>query len=263
LDALDTEHAGAFLASVPSWAAAPVLAEMVPFRAARCLAVASEETQANIVRRLGIQQGSAVLRHLDAASRVRLLAGLPTGRSVALRLMLGYPDDTVGAWVDPEVMTVSQNAPVNDTLERVRDAESEPGAILYVLGEDRRLLGTVNIARLLRSVPAQPLAQIMDKPPHTFPAQSSLASVRAHSSWGHRPSIPVVEGGDRFVGVLHHTALRRAFETPPETGANPAMDDTLAVIGTLYWQGVAGLIQYAVSLLPVSEGNRADQRRSP
>lgn len=262
LDTLDAEDAGLFLASVPSRIAGPVMAQMLPYRAARCLAAASGEAQANLVGRLSVQHASAVLRHLERTERDRLLERLSTARAVTLRLLIGYPENTVGAWVDPEVTLLSQGLLVDEALKQVQRAETEPGERLYVVGKDRRLLGTVRLARMLRSAAKEPLANIMDSPPDTLSAQTSVAEVRRHGAWTRHDSLPVVEGGKRFVGVLHHSSLRRATDGLLESHAAGYADDTLASAASLYWQAFSGLIGFSVSLLPVPSGNIPDGEKS-
>ena len=61
----------------------------------------------------------AILRHLPEPSRARFISALSPASALASQMLLGFPDDTVGAWTDPEVLSASPNTSVHEALRSV------------------------------------------------------------------------------------------------------------------------------------------------
>ena len=74
---------------------------MLPISGARCLEQLDDDQVTGLLRGAGAQAGVALLRYFGAERRSRLLAQLPTALTLAYELLLGYPEDSVGAWMDP------------------------------------------------------------------------------------------------------------------------------------------------------------------
>ncbi len=159
------------------------------------------------------QTGVALLRYFGAERRARLLAQLPTALAVAYELLLGYPEGTVGAWMDPRALALPADMTVGESLDRVRRADEVLAAYPFVIDRNQRLLGNVELADLLRADAATTLARLVRPSPHRLPAQALLAGLREHPGWREASTLPVVERGDRLVGALTHGALLRALVT--------------------------------------------------
>ena len=84
---------------------------MLPRRAARCLAALDDARALELLAPMGTQPTVAVLRHLPSARRQALIAGLPTAAALASTLLLGYAEDTLGAWADPDVVMLRRRHP--------------------------------------------------------------------------------------------------------------------------------------------------------
>ena len=249
LERLAPHVAADLLQSIPQRLAAPVARQMLPFFSARALDRIADDGASSLLRAMGPQAGVAVLRQLPTARADALLGLLPAGHAVAFRLLLGYPENTVGAWADPHALALTPNLSASDAIERLRDTEHEHDA-LYVVDHDQRLLGVVALVELLR-VPAEtPLRRVMQPPAVTVPAQSLIGAMREHPGWASDRALPVVERDERFAGVLWQSALALALapSTAREKRHTPA--DALSLLASGYWLGVAGLIEVIVSWLP-------------
>ncbi|MFH1602861.1 MAG: hypothetical protein ABIH03_03025, partial [Pseudomonadota bacterium] len=98
--------AAALLQTAPRRLTAPVLRQMLPLAGARCLERLDDADTVGLLRGVGAQAGVALLRYLAAERRARLLRQLPTALTVAYEMLLGYPEDAVGAWMDPRVLAL-------------------------------------------------------------------------------------------------------------------------------------------------------------
>ncbi len=256
LERLSATEAGALLQSAPLRIASPVLRHMLPLPGAHCLEQLSDDEVTGLLRGTGVQAGVALLRYFGAERRARLLSQLPTALTLAFELLLGYPEDSVGAWMDPRALALPADMTVGESLERVRRSDETLIADPFVIDRHQRLLGYVELADLLRAAATTSLGRLVRPCPHRLPTQTPLAGLPEHQGWHEASTLPVVERGERLVGALTHASLQRALSIAQSKPTPHRTEDTFAGIAGTYWFGVSALIQALVSLLPVqrSEG---------
>lgn len=249
LESLSAGEAAALFDQAPARLGATVLVAMLPHHAADCIAALAETRALELLAAMGTQPAVAVLRHLPGPQRRRLIARLPTAISVASTLLLGYADDTLGAWADPDIVMLPGDTRANHAIEHLRELSRHP--LVFVAGLDRTLVGVVALGALLKAPEGATLASVMDAPVHVLAAHAPLSASLAHPGWESSSLLPVVEPGARLVGVMTRDALtralRRAVSTPAETGR----DVTLPMLFAHgYWQALSGLLESALSVLP-------------
>lgn len=261
LESLAPAAAAELLARVPARLAAPVLSAMLPNAAARGFGGLEDEQVLALLGELGTQPVVAVLRHVAEPRRARLIAGLPTAASLASQLLLGYVEDSVGAWTDPDVLALPGATRAAEALERVRHIEATVQRV-FVTGAGGRLEGWVPLPMLLRAPEGATLASIMQRPEAGISAQTPLAGALRHPGWERASLLPVLESGERLVGVLTRDALTRALGRSARP-ARAAPGETLAGMLALgYWDALSGGAEAMVTLLPEVRpvGGRADEQ---
>ncbi|MDH4060287.1 MAG: CBS domain-containing protein [Aquincola sp.] len=248
LEGLPPAEAAALFERVPARLGGTVLAAMLPRRAARCVEPLGDERLLELLTAMGTQPMVALLRHLPPAHRQRLANGLPTTAALATSLLLGYTEETVGAWADPDVVLLPADTRVVDALARMREAPAVH-PLVFVAGADRRLVGLVPLTSLLQAPGGGTLASLMQRPAAVLAAYAPLAAAPDHPGWALSSTLPVVEHGDRLVGVMTRDALARAVRhvSPPTVAAPTTVP---AMLGLGYFQALTGLLQGSLSLLP-------------
>ena len=121
---------------------------------------------------------------------------------------------------------------------------------MYIVGEQSRLLGVVDLASLLRAPADGRIDGLARASALALSAVSTLAAALGHAGWEQASTLPVVERGGRLIGVLHRATLNRALqrsraEEPPEAGGSLS-----GALARGYWDALAGGVAAAVSLLP-------------
>ena len=249
LQSISPSEAATLFATVPVRVGARVLAAMLPSAAARVVDVLEDERAMALLGALGAQPAVLVLRHVAEPRRTRLIAGLPTTVALTSRLLLGYSEDSVGAWADPQVIALPGETRAGTALERVRNADDPPEQV-FVVGPGQRLAGWLKLGVLLRAPSAAPLDSLMARVDAVLAAQTPLAGAARHPGWQHSAALPVVEADERLLGVLTSDALARARgRTVPRTHAH----DPHSVPGVLarwYWEALSGMVQAGTTLLP-------------
>jgi Mg/Co/Ni transporter MgtE len=260
LEALPPAAAAELLARVPARLAAPVLSAMLPNAAARGLTGLEDEQVLALLGELGTQPVVAVLRHVAEPRRAQLIAGLPTAAALASKLLLGYVEDAVGAWADPDVLALSGATRAGEALERVRHIDATVQRV-FVTGAGGRLEGWVPLPLLLRAPESATLASIMQRAEAVISAQTPLAGALRHPGWERASLLPVLESGERLVGVLTRDALTRALGRTARP-ARPAPGETLTGMLALgYWDALSGGAEAMATLLPKvrAVGRSADE----
>ena len=121
---------------------------------------------AALLGRLRSEAGAALVHDLDPDDRARLFDELPASVATALLAgldpherrmtqdLLGYPPESPGRRMTPEVAWVRAEATVGEAIERLRELGDHVETIYMVpvLGEGRHLEGVVSLRRLLTAI---------------------------------------------------------------------------------------------------------------
>lgn len=249
LEAMPSADAAALFARVPARLGASVLSAMLPTAAARCMAEIDDERAMELIGSLGLQPATALLRHVAEPRRGQLIAGLPTATALASRALLGYAEDSVGAWTNPDVIALPGDTAVRDSLERVRSTRAYADAI-FVVDLDQKLVGRVNLDGLVRAPESTQIGTLAARDEALLTVHTPLAGALAHPGWAHHGALPVVEQGKRLIGVLTRETLLGAAM---RVGGPRRREEGGSLAGALasgYWQSLSGILQAVLTLLP-------------
>lgn len=249
LQSVAPSEAAALFAVVPVRMGAQVLAAMLPSAAARVVDALEDERAMALLGELGAQPAVLVLRHVAKPRRAGLIAGLPTTVSLTSRLLLGYPEDSVGAWADPQVVALPGETRAGAALERVRNAE-HPVERVFVVGAGQRLAGWLTLGMLLRAPAGAPLDSLMARAEAVLAAHTPLAGAARHPGWQRSAALPVVEADERLLGVLTSDALARARGRTTARARGEDADSVPGVLAQWYWEALSAMVQAGATLLP-------------
>lgn len=263
LEALPPDEAATLFERVPARLGAGVLAAMLPQSAARCVGALDEVRALELLAPMGAQPIVAVLRYLSEPRRRELIKGLPASAALASSLLLGFGEDTLGAWADPDVVVLPPDTRAGDALQRLRQSALVHERV-FVADAGRRFAGIVGLGQLLDAPQAASLATLMQRPPALLAAHAPLVGSAQHPGWERASLLPVVEPGDRLIGVMTRDALARALRRA--TAAPHADGDSSlpTLFARAYWQTLSGLVESGLNLLPrvaaIDDAGRSDAR---
>lgn len=261
LEALSAVDAAALFGRLPPRLGGPVLAAMLPPTAARVLGSLDNDRAMALLASIGVQPAVAVLRHVQDPRRARLIDGLPTAVAIASRMLLGYPEDSVGAWADPDIVALPPETAVSDAISRIRVGTTDIARV-HVIGPGERLLGMVELATLLRAQETAQLGALIGEPHAVLAAVSTLVGAATHRGWEFAASLPVVERGDRLVGVLRRATLMRALNRSARETRASTSETLSGLVARNYWDALSGLVAVTLTLLPPTRplGGSSDDR---
>ncbi len=260
LEGLAAADGAEFLAALSPKIAVPVLRQLRPAFCTKLFEHLDDEQIGRLLHLMGPQEVSEVLQRVPVFRQTQLITRLPVPTAIAVRLLIGYPKGTCGAVMDPSPFMVSPEASAGEALEQLRQFSGDPGDCIFVCDSQRRLLGVMEIAELVRSAPGETVADIMRAPEHTISALGSVASTARHAGWERFHILPVLERENRLVGAAHRRIVLRhlssevvASEPPLASGAAGAYWQTLSLLAE-------GLVRALPPVAPVGKAGKNDER---
>ena len=172
--------------------------------------------------------------------RDAVLDGLDDERLRSLHALLAFPEDTAGGLMDPDVLALPAELPVAAALERIRREPSHARYNLYVVDEEQRLVGALNLRELLLAPVDAELADLMTPDPLHLAAEADRARVVSHPGWKEVHSLPVIDANGRYLGAIRYRTLRDLEQEllRPATGDTPPA----RAFGELLALGAAGAL---------------------
>jgi magnesium transporter len=155
---------------------------------------------------------AAALAQFQAEARERRLAALNSQVATELRELLRYPEATAGRLMDPSVIPLRAGMSVPEALARLRSLKRGGLRELFVVDDQGRLTGRVEIHDLAVADPALQLTEItrplLAAVQDLDPREDVVAVLQQHPI----TELPVVNLDGRFVGAIRQAALMAAVE---------------------------------------------------
>ena len=156
------------------------------------------------VRELDSDDAVYLLEDLTREDQEKILQELPSSERAALERSLYYPEDSAGRRMQTEFIAVPQFWTVGQAIDHMREAPDLPDRFLelYVIDPAGRLLGAVALDRLLRTKRPVQISELMDEDRHRVRADDDQEEVARLFERYNLIAVPVVDAGDRLVGVI-------------------------------------------------------------
>jgi magnesium transporter len=217
---------------------------------ARTLSRLSEEDQRRLLSMIGPEDAADLLEHLSDAQVVEIIEELPAAEAAAIldelpsneqadllgeleedeaaaildrmvpeeatdaRRLMQYPPDTAAGIMITEYVAFPDGATVGDVVhdlaehgERYADFEIQ---YVFVTDAEKRLVGVLRLRDLLLARHAQPVRSIMIREPIWLRVDAPLEEVNRFFDDHMFLGVPVVDGAERLVGVVHRASVEEA-----------------------------------------------------
>ena len=169
------------------------------------LAARSDAQIAQVLAHMRTDDAADALAELPQPRRAAILALLPQIQRAAIRDLLAYNQTTAGGVMGLEYLALPAQLAAADALAAVRTARATPtesAATVHLITGADRLAGTIPLIRLLQAEPDTPLNELADPDPVRVTPDTDLAAVAVLMSDHNLPTLPVVDAGDRLLGVI-------------------------------------------------------------
>ena len=159
---------------------------------------------AKAVQELDSDDAVYILEDLDEEDQNEILAQLPFTERIRLRRSLDYPEETAGRRMQTEFVAVPPFWTVGQTIDYMREDKDLPESFsqIFVIDPTFRLVGAIDLDRILRTQRATRIEEVMHETRHAIPATMDQEEAAQVFEQYDLLSAAVVDENERLVGVL-------------------------------------------------------------
>lgn len=159
---------------------------------------------ADAVSQLETDDAAYVMEGLEEAEKQDLLARMPASDRVALERNLEYPEETAGRLMQTDFVAVPPFWTVGQVIDHMREADDLPETFsdIFVIDPAYRVLGSVDLSRLLRTKRQISIETIMDRDRHVIAATADQEEIAREFERYDLKSAPVADEHGRLVGAV-------------------------------------------------------------
>ncbi|HEX6611356.1 MAG TPA: magnesium transporter [Hyphomicrobiaceae bacterium] len=159
---------------------------------------------AQAVSQLETDDAAYVLEGLEEAEKQDLLARMPAQDRLALERNLEYPEETAGRLMQTDFVAVPPFWTVGQVIDHMRETDDLPETFsdIFVVDPAHRVLGSVDLSRLLRTKRQVPVETIMDRDRHVISATADQEEIAREFERYDLKSAPVADEHGRLVGAI-------------------------------------------------------------
>ncbi len=190
---------------LPKEQAAETFVEMEPDAQELLIRSFSDNELKEIVDELYVDDAADLVEEMPANVVKRILKQADPEMRRSINQILRYPENSAGAWMTTEYVSLRPNMTVEEAILRIRrqGVDKETIYTCYVTGKDRTLLGIVTVKDLLLAeddemvIEDLMLTNFISVTTHTD--QEEVARMFSHYNF---IALPVVDGESRMVGIV-------------------------------------------------------------
>ncbi|MDX1379807.1 MAG: magnesium transporter [Xanthomonadales bacterium] len=171
-----------------------------------------EARRGPLLEALSIRTALTLLRALTDEERDETLAVLPEASRRELRNLLDFPYGTAGGYMDRPIAQFRTGMTVGEALERLRLSRQRRTRSLYVVDEDGRLEGRVDMQDMALATRDERLAGLLQSVEGVASLTAPREELVAIFDQTRVDSIPVIDSEGLLVGVVRSASLFQAVE---------------------------------------------------
>lgn len=233
----------------------PVLVALLPNFAAACLTKMAPLTTARLLTSMPISHAAHLYRLLSSATQTEVAAHLSDKVHSRMYRFLEYIPLSAGDLMNHTVTMLPEELTVAEAIHRLERMRHSVGCEIYITDNSHRLLGVVELGKLMTSKHHARLRDIMQKKTPSISTHAALENMLSHPGWATHQRLPVVERDNSLVGVLDITVLQEAAGNKTIRPQDP-LENLLSLVG-LYWLSLSQLLD---SLLSIGGANRGERQ---
>ena len=162
------------------------------------------ELLAKAVTELDTDDAAYLIENLEEQDREEILSQLPRGERAALERQLEYPEDSAGRLMQSDFVAVAPYWTVGQVIAHARESDDLPDQFseIFVVDPAFRVLGSVDLSRLLRTKRDVPISDIMETDLDVVLATADQEEVARQFERYGLITAPVVDENHKLVGVI-------------------------------------------------------------
>ena len=172
LNQLEPQDAASVLVLLPVETSIEILDKPELNFGAEIIEALPRKTATILLAGMSADMAADIVQQLEEPARTELMQGLDEASRAAIEGLLAYPENTAGAMMTTEFVSVPATWTVERTLQHIRQVERTRETVyaIYVLDAfTRRLVGAVSLRRLIAGEPSANIMTLSREPITTSP----------------------------------------------------------------------------------------------
>jgi len=204
LESMPEEKAAGALKALPIPLAARVVKVLQISYAAELLKDAEEHFMIELTSHLDPQFLASIMMLLPLDARERLSKHISGELKDQIRELLDYPEGSIGRTMTTDFVALKKNIRAEEAIEKIRSLAKRkyPSSYVYVVDEENRLIGVLNMRDLMLAAPDKTLDEISRKDffaLHCFSDRQDAANELAKRKFF---AAPVVDSENHILGIV-------------------------------------------------------------
>jgi magnesium transporter len=201
---MDDEHRDYLFAALDPSIAADVILEVDESTRQELIESWDENRLAGLVREMNSDDAADFISELAPELAAKVLRLIAPEDSAEVRQLLAHEEDTAGGIMALELVAMPQDGTVEEAINEIRKKADEIETInhVYVIDENRRLVGIVPLKKLLLAEAYTPLSAIMNRDVISVLVGTDQEEVAKLARKYDLLSVPVVDAQGRLVGRI-------------------------------------------------------------
>jgi len=210
LERLTPATATAALRTVSPETLSPIWGYITPVAGDALLHALPDDAAAALLREIEPGRAAGALLRMDEATRERFLAGVGREAADDLRRLMAYPADSAGGLMDAHVAALRADTTAGQALEQLRAAHTRGFRSVFLVDDEQRPHATVEIQELALSDPERRLGDM------SRPLSAAVSAIDPRDSIvellqdQHLDELPVLDVHGRLIGVVRARDVVRA-----------------------------------------------------
>lgn len=205
LETMDEEQAIQILITLPASVSASIFHRLQVDQAAVFLEKMPTESFKEIVGKMEPDQGASIFIHIADDIRAKMLAHLPDKTKKEIVDILTYPKGSVGTIMTTKYVAFHKDIKIKDAINKIRQrahSKAPPASYLYVIDEENRLVGVINMRDLIIAEESNTLESIMIRDLFSLNAFTDREQAANEISKRKYFAAPVVDNENHLLGII-------------------------------------------------------------
>jgi magnesium transporter len=211
---------------------AEVFSFFPPHKQDELISGVGRERMSKLLEAMGHDDRADLLKRLDQEVVEGLLPLVAKADREDIRRLLSYPEHSAGSVMTTDYATLPPNIPVSEAISHVRHEAPHKETIyyVYVVDQERRLMGLVSLRELILAKPTALVSEIMQREVISVRVDQDQEEVARELAKFDFIAIPVVDDQYRLVGIITHddvidVVVEEATEDALRMGAVGALEE--------------------------------------
>lgn len=245
LDLMESTDAAEILHKVPVSVASKVIFAMLPSTSASILEASSSDFNRAVFQSLELADIAAMLRYVKDVNRKAMIELLPKSRQALCKLLISYPENTVGTLIETNVLVIDNQMTVSEAMLRIKKQTHFDTHEVLIVNNKRKIIGKTSVFDLIRASASSPISALISSAVTTVNGLSDVSTVIELDIWKKTDTIAVINRRNEFIGVLRHFDLRASISRIKNPTQRPhsisdqvieAYSDVLASVPGVFFQ---------------------------